>query len=207
MTRNEFLSQLAQALEQLSQSERKDILRDYEEYFIDAESAGRSDAEVIAMLGEPNKIAEQLIANQRLAAAKQQMTVGSFLKATLAVLSLTIFNVGVVLSPLLSIAGVILALWIVSIALVLSPAIYGIVLLFRIPVTNVGDIYAILNTYEFSASTQQAFLQLGGFLTLIGVGCGILGCIILYYLSRLFITIFIKYMQFNVSVLQGSTRL
>lgn len=207
MTKEQFFAELAKALDALPDNERNDILRDYEEYFIDAEGAGRSDADVIATLGQPAQIAKQLTANQHLAAAKQQMTVGSFLKATLAVLSLTIFNVGVVLSPLLSIAGVILALWIVSIALVLSPAIYGIVLLFRIPVTNVGDIYAILNTYEFSASTQQAFLQLGGFLTLIGVGCGILGCIILYYLSRLFITIFIKYMQFNVSVLQGSTRL
>ena len=207
MTRNEFIAQLAHALQQLTESERNDILRDYQEYFIDAQQPGRSDDEIIATLGQPAQIAKQLTANRHLAAAKQQLSVGAFLKATLAVISLTIFNVGFVLGPLITIAGSILALWVVCITLVLSPAIYGIMLLFQIPVTNVGDIYTVLSTYEFTPSVQQAFLQLGGFLTLIAVGFGILGCIILYYLSRLFISIFIKYMQFNVSVLQGSTQL
>ncbi|MFM7680230.1 MAG: DUF1700 domain-containing protein, partial [Roseiflexaceae bacterium] len=145
MTKQQFLAELTKELDNLPADERRDIVRDYEEYFVDAELAGRSDAEVITTLGQPAQIAKQLMANRHLATAKKHLTFGSFLKATLAVLSLTFFNVVFVLSPLMSIVGIILALWVVSIALVLSPAIYGIVLLFRIPVTNVGDIYAILH--------------------------------------------------------------
>ena len=206
MTKQEFLAELAKALYSLPANEQRDILRDYEEYFTDAEQAGRSDAAVIETLGQPAQIAKQLTAHRHLSAAQQRLTFASFLKATLAVLSLTFFNVVFILGPLIALASVVIAFWIVSITLLLTPAIYGIALLFRIPVTNVGDIYTILGTYEFTPSVQQGFLQLGGYVTMAACGFGLLGCIILYYTSRFFIRVFIQYMQFNVSVLRGSTQ-
>lgn len=58
MTRHEFLAELASALQRIPEGERQDILRDYEEYFSDAQLAGRTDAEVIATLGQPAHIAK-----------------------------------------------------------------------------------------------------------------------------------------------------
>ncbi|MBM2885085.1 DUF1700 domain-containing protein [Chromobacterium phragmitis] len=60
MTRKEFLRQLELGLSGLRPETVKEILADYEEYFNDALADGRDEAEVVAALGSPHKLAREL---------------------------------------------------------------------------------------------------------------------------------------------------
>lgn len=63
MRKNDFLEILKDYLKNsFSQEEIMDILRDYEEYFIDGEIEGKSDIEIISSLGSPKEIANELLA-------------------------------------------------------------------------------------------------------------------------------------------------
>ena len=62
MNKNDFLDILRDYLKgTFSQLEINDILRDYEEFFLNGESQGKSDEEIIKGLGSPKSIAEELI--------------------------------------------------------------------------------------------------------------------------------------------------
>jgi len=62
MSRIDFLEILRDYLKgSFSQLEINDILRDYEEFFLNGELQGKSDEEIIANLGSPKNIAKELI--------------------------------------------------------------------------------------------------------------------------------------------------
>ncbi|MER0283370.1 DUF1700 domain-containing protein [Clostridioides difficile] len=62
LNKTEFLEILKDYLKKdFSESEVNDILRDYEEYFVDGLIEGKSDMEIIASLGSPKSIARELI--------------------------------------------------------------------------------------------------------------------------------------------------
>jgi uncharacterized membrane protein len=59
MTKHEFLAVLSEGLKNLSQTERKEILYDYEEHFRIGESNNKCDEEIISELGDPHMILSQ----------------------------------------------------------------------------------------------------------------------------------------------------
>lgn len=62
MSKNDFLDILRDYLKgTFSQLEINDILRDYEEFFLNGELQGKSDEEIIRGLGSPKSIAQELI--------------------------------------------------------------------------------------------------------------------------------------------------
>ena len=61
MNEQQFLLQLDQYLLKLNEGERADIRRDFEEYFESGRMEGKSTEEIIASLGSPEKIAEDLL--------------------------------------------------------------------------------------------------------------------------------------------------
>ncbi len=66
MNKSEFLEILKDYLKkELSPDEVSDILRDYEEYFVDGVIEGKSDMEIIQGLGSPKSIANELIGQLR----------------------------------------------------------------------------------------------------------------------------------------------
>ncbi|WP_176698658.1 MULTISPECIES: DUF1700 domain-containing protein [Romboutsia] len=66
MNRAEFLDILRDYLKgSFSEEEIGDILRDYEEYFLDGTIEGKSDIEIIKSLGSPKTIASELIAETK----------------------------------------------------------------------------------------------------------------------------------------------
>ncbi|HBA04375.1 MAG TPA: hypothetical protein DCW51_10780, partial [Clostridium sp.] len=61
MTKNDFLDILRDYLKgAFSELEINDILRDYEEFFLNGELQGKSDEEIIKTLGSPKSIAKEL---------------------------------------------------------------------------------------------------------------------------------------------------
>lgn len=61
MNEQQFLLQLDQYLLKLNEGERADIRRDFEEYFESGRMEGKTTEEIIASLGSPEKIAEDLL--------------------------------------------------------------------------------------------------------------------------------------------------
>lgn len=63
MTENQFISEVEKALVPLPEAERTDILLDIREYFSEGRKDGKSDSEIATSLGNPTKIAEDLLAS------------------------------------------------------------------------------------------------------------------------------------------------
>ncbi|MDN4607825.1 DUF4097 family beta strand repeat-containing protein [Sporosarcina highlanderae] len=61
MTENQFINELEQALKRLPMEERNDILQDIREYFSNGRNDGKTEAEIAASLGSPQKIATELL--------------------------------------------------------------------------------------------------------------------------------------------------
>ena len=63
MKKEDFLEILRDYLKKgFSEDEVMDILRDYEEYFVDGIIEGKSEIEIIQSLGSPKEIANELLA-------------------------------------------------------------------------------------------------------------------------------------------------
>ncbi|MDU0298588.1 DUF1700 domain-containing protein, partial [Paraclostridium sp. MRS3W1] len=66
MNKREFLEILKDYLSNhFSDDEVNDILRDYEEYFIDGEIEGKSDLQIIESLGSPKSIVRDLVGEMK----------------------------------------------------------------------------------------------------------------------------------------------
>ncbi|MFC5602321.1 DUF4097 family beta strand repeat-containing protein [Sporosarcina koreensis] len=61
MTENQFINELENALKRLPADERNDILQDIREYFSNGRDDGKTEIEIAASLGSPQKIATELL--------------------------------------------------------------------------------------------------------------------------------------------------
>ena len=75
MSRYEYLKTLENHLKlSLSKNEINDILRDYGEYFTEGENQGKSEWEIIAKLGDPKEVAQQIISESHKGNEKESKT-------------------------------------------------------------------------------------------------------------------------------------
>jgi hypothetical protein len=63
MNKEEFLSGIGKALDKISESERTEILYDYEEHFLIGRENGKSEEEICLELGDPVEIANNYLSN------------------------------------------------------------------------------------------------------------------------------------------------
>ncbi|MCW5761021.1 MAG: DUF1700 domain-containing protein, partial [Phenylobacterium sp.] len=66
MTRQAFMARLREGLRGLPSQAIADIVADYEAHFTDGEAAGRTEAEVAAALGDPDRLAREIRAESSL---------------------------------------------------------------------------------------------------------------------------------------------
>jgi uncharacterized membrane protein len=97
MTRLEFLDRLRRGLNGLPPTTMKDIMADYETHFKDAAADGRSEAEVVAALGEPERLARELKAEAGLKTWESTKTPSSAVAAVIALLGLGALDILVLL--------------------------------------------------------------------------------------------------------------
>jgi DUF4097 and DUF4098 domain-containing protein YvlB len=74
MTEIQFISELETALKRLPTEERNDIIQDIKEYFTYGLKDGKSEKEIAASLGSPEKIADELLASYPFEENKVEMT-------------------------------------------------------------------------------------------------------------------------------------
>ena len=101
MTRAEFLSRLRLNLGGLPKEKIDDLIADYDTHFQDGLAAGRSEEEVAAALGDPQRLARELRAEVGFQRWETERTPGSLLAVVAALVGLATLDL-LFLLPLLS---------------------------------------------------------------------------------------------------------
>ena len=191
MKKVDFLGELKIALKGLSDEERDEIIRDQDEYVRDAIAAGRDEEAVVASLGDPYVLANQLNVQNKIDRATNSTHFPDQMRnvfgAVLAILALAPFNVIFVLGPFLFLLGMIFAGWACSLsALIAALSVLG-VFLFKLTFFVVG-IYTHLSAL---------FLCLGL------VGAGVLGIFLMTALTQFFFKATVSYLRWNLKFIEG----
>ncbi len=182
MNKETFLKQLHSSLTKLPQEERKDIIQDYEEYFAIGLQEGKSEEEIATALGSPSQIAKELMATYHLEKVEKTASAGNIMRAVWAVIGLGFFNLVIVLGPFIALVGLVFAGWALSLGFVLSP------------------IGALMN------AVWGAFQLFDLFVSLALCGIGIFIGIGMFIATKALIKGFIRYLQFNVSLVKGGLK-
>jgi len=120
MTRDDFLARLKRGLVGLPVSSAADILSDYETHFTDGMAAGRTEAEVAAALGDPDRLARELKAESTAIRWGQEQSPASAAGAIFGILGLGAIDI-IILAPLvLPIFGTVLAMLVTGVVVFLG---------------------------------------------------------------------------------------
>jgi uncharacterized membrane protein len=115
MTRQEFISRLASGVAGAPETVRRDIVADYDAHFNEGAAAGRSEADVAAALGDPDRLARELKAEAGLRRWESERNPEAAAAAVFAVLGLGAIDLLVLLPILVGVVSVMCALAIVII--------------------------------------------------------------------------------------------
>lgn len=188
MTKNEFIQTLKESLGNIPKGEKNDILYDYEEHFQIGFQNGKTEEEISSQLGNPRVIAKSYTASATVERAVENSTSKNVWKAVFAAITLSFFNLIVVLGPFIALIGVLISLYAASFAMVAAGfcSIFGIMLM---PFTNTNMVVGI---------PPVAGIFLG-----IGVAClGLLFFIGNCYLTRQFYKLTARYLKWNIQVVR-----
>lgn len=116
MTRQAFMARLREGLRGLPPQAVADIVADYEAHFTDGEAAGRSEAEVAAALGDPDRLAREIRAESSLNRWREERSPGAAAAAVFAVLGLGAIDILILLPILMAVAGTIIGIGVAVIA-------------------------------------------------------------------------------------------
>ena len=116
MTRQEFISRLRAGLAGLPPTAIVELTDDYETHFTDALAAGRSESEVAAALGDPDRLARELRAEAGLKRWEAERNPSAAANAVFAVLGLGAIDLLILFPVLLWVAGCLLGAFIAAVA-------------------------------------------------------------------------------------------
>ena len=127
MTRQAFMARLREGLRGLPPQTVADIISDYETHFTEGEAAGRTEAEVAAALGDPDRLARELRAESSLARWREERSPSAAAGAVFAVLGLGAIDILILLPILMGIGSALFAFFIVGVAgFVIGGAIFAV---------------------------------------------------------------------------------
>jgi uncharacterized membrane protein len=116
MTRQQFINRLRSGLSGLPAATINEIAADYESHFADGAAAGRSEVEVAAALGDPDRHAREIRAEAGLKRWESERNPSAAAGAVFAVLGLGAIDILILLPILLSIGGTLFGFAIAAIA-------------------------------------------------------------------------------------------
>jgi uncharacterized membrane protein len=105
MTRQAFLARLREGLRGLPTQTVADIMADYEAHFADGAAAGRSEEEVAAALGNPDRLAREIRAESSLNRWRDERSPSAAAGAVFAVLGLGAIDILILLPVLMGVGG------------------------------------------------------------------------------------------------------
>lgn len=191
MTKPDYLNALKSHLSPLPEDEINDILRDQEEYIRDAVSAGRTEADVIAGLGDPKAFAHSLTAGRKIETAEKSksltMKISGTWSAVIAILALAPLNLIFVLGPFLIAIALMVGGWAGAFGLFAASIASFAVFFFEMIFISVG----------FWAQFSAFFFLLGCF------GLTVLGIFAMYKLTQWFVQGTLAYLKWNLKFIQA----
>jgi len=189
MNKNEFMSILKSSLSSMNETEKNDILYDYEEHFRIGMENGKSEDKIVEELGDPSAIGDSYYTSSIADKAFRKPVVKNTFKVVLAAIGLGFFNLVFVLGPYLGFVGVILGLFGTAIGLTVAGFAYFIcVIIFP----NIPDFMSV-------AIIGNKVISL-----LVAIGLTALGLLLfigMCYLSRGFYKLTVKYLELNKKII------
>lgn len=183
MNKAQFLTILRKELRALPQKERDELVEDYEHHYVFGQSAGKSEEEISAELGDPNEIAAEVLAEyeQRNPIQHSISSRNNRSRTIMACIGLFILNFMVCVVPLgLSVWAAWLSLFAGSIIVVLSP--FAAIVDF------------ITNDY-YGGGKLFASIAMSGIGIMLSIG--------LFSLGAMLKKVTISYVRWNLSVIRG----
>lgn len=92
MNKSEFLSQLSSSLRNIPNSEKEDIISEYETHFISGKQDDKCEEEIARKLGNPKTIAKELNVSYAISNADSKRSFKNMLTALFSVMSLKCFK-------------------------------------------------------------------------------------------------------------------
>lgn len=191
-SKSEYLNQLEKHLGGIPEDDRKDILRDQNEYISEALRSGRTEMDVLQALGDPKILARNLIAELRLGTKDSPVTSTDLrqggrqvLDGVLALIALTPFNLIFVLGPFCAAIGILIAFWTVT----------GVLF-----VLGLSAVVAPFTAAALVAISPWAVAAIvfGG-LAVFGLGLAAAG--IMFLTTRAFLFLTMKYLRWNYNLI------
>ena len=164
MTRQAFLARLREGLRGLPAQTVADVISDYEAHFADGAAEGRSEAEVAAALGNPDRLARELRAESSLNRWRDERSPSSAASAVFAVLGLGAIDILILLPILMGVAGAIIGLGVAVIVCFFAGAFVFAAGPFTDPPG--GPITAVLSGIGIMAGSASG----GALLTIVSIG-------------------------------------
>lgn len=191
MNKKEYLFQLRRYLQGFPTDEVNDILSDYEEHFSIGVSKGKTEEEISKELGNPSDIAKTYKTTygknpHRFENTGDYTNSNDTTRKILIGFLLFFFNLIIVLGPFIVVVALLFALYVISIAFIFG----GFVAFFGSPLVVLTPIPA--PHFLTSLSIGLGMVALGG-----------LALILAIYLSKLFIEFTIKYIKWNLKLING----
>ena len=164
MTRQAFIARLREGLRGLPAQAVNDIVADYETHFVEGETAGRTEAEVAAALGDPARLAREIRAEGALTRWQDERSPSAAAAAVFAVLGLGAIDILVLLPILMAVGGALFGLFIACIAVLFA----GGVVFAAGPFADIpgGPVTALLAGIGLMSGAASA----GAVLTLVTIG-------------------------------------
>ena len=189
MNKDTFLSELKRSLGRMPESEKKDVLYDYEEHFRMGTAEGKSQEQVAASLGNPRLIGKSYAIDSLLEDPKDggPVPASSVVRAVFASISLTFFNLIFILGPFMGLVGVMIGLWATAISLPISGVAVVLSPLAALIVPQWVDFGGVSVAVVFFAGIGLAAI-------------GVLAVIGMYLLSRLFLRGTAAYVKLNARI-------
>jgi uncharacterized membrane protein len=138
MTRAEFLSRLKRGLAGLTVTAQSEILTDYEAHFDDGLAAGRTEHEISAKLGDPDRLARELKAEAGIQRWHQEKNPSAAAGAVFAVLGLGAIDILILLPILMTVVGIMFAVLIAVIGVFIAGGVVMVAGPFSMPPGGIG---------------------------------------------------------------------
>lgn len=180
MTKAEYLNTLYQYLKGMPESEKRDIVAEYENHFIEGIRDGKSEQEIIGMLGAPKEMARAINAESAVNQAQESQKTSNITKALVTVIGLSLLNFILITGPLMIVLGILLSIVLMSVAFLMTP-------------------FALLFQYY---ALSDAILIDDVFATVGWFGLGLMMSVLLFFIFKWSYIGFVKYLKWNIQLVK-----
>lgn len=182
MSKREFLNRLYQQLQGLDKSEIDSIMYDYEEHFEMAAQDGKSESEIVAELGSPEKIAKELRTTTIIKKAEHTPNTQNIIQAVVATLGLGFLNLFFMIPVIFSYIGMLISLLFLAASFLLSPAFLAL---------------------DYIVNGQDAVTTFEIFMTIALFGIGLAAIPIISFIIKWSNKLLMSYIKWNINTVKG----